>query len=59
MKKIYYLGLVIFYVGIALFFIKSFKPDYFSFIDDVYIDILWPIGLLIYAGSKAVIDKKK
>lgn len=59
MNKIKYLGLIVFYIVIALFFIKSFKPNCFSSIDDIYIDIMWPLGLLICAGSKFTIDKKK
>lgn len=57
MKKIYYLGLTIFYIGVILFLIKSFKPNYFNSIDDTYIDYIWPIGLLIYSLSKLKIDK--
>jgi len=48
MKALKYLGLVIFYGGIILYFLRRYRSDFLSHIDESYIEIIWPIGLIIY-----------
>jgi len=59
MKVVNYLGLTIFVVGIALFFIRILNPSLLSAINDKVIDILWPIGLLMYSVAQINIKKSK
>jgi len=57
MKKLSYIGLIIFAIGIVVYIVKLFYPDFLQSIDDFFIDILWPIGLMIYGVSLIFINK--
>ena len=58
MKTLSRVGLVIFYVGVIAFIVRQVKPDLLKGVDDVYIDVAWPAGLLVYAVCKALIKNK-
>gem|GEM_PF-2187088 len=59
MKIVYYLGLIIFTVGIILFFLRQFNESFLSGINDRWIDLMWPIGLMMYSIGQIYIRKQK
>ncbi len=59
MKTLRNLGLSIFIVGIILFFIREFSPATIVSIEGKYIDLLWPIGLMIYGIAQVAVDQSK
>lgn len=58
MKTLKYLGLIIFYGGIILYFLRRYSSEFLSNIDDSYIEIIWPIGLIIYGIAIYFIPRK-
>lgn len=57
MRTVKYIGLTMFYVGIAVFFTRQFKPEFIAQIDGFYIDLMWPIGLIIYGVAMYSLER--
>lgn len=59
LKAIYYFGFALFTIGIILYFTRQFKPDLLPSIEDFYIEIIWPIGMIIYSFALIFIQANK
>ncbi len=59
LKAIYYFGIALFTIGIILFFTRQFHPDFLLSIEDFYIEIIWPIGMIIYSFALIFIQANK
>ncbi len=59
MKIVYFLGLILFIVGIILVFVRQFNEALFSNINEFWIDIMWPIGALMYSFALLYIKQEE
>jgi len=59
MKALYVVGLTVFGLGIILFFLKEFNVALVQYIDESLIDIIWPIGMIIYGIAMIFMNAKK
>jgi len=59
MKALYYIGMVIFGVGIVLFFLKEFKVAFVQNINESLINIMWPMGMILYGFAMIFLDAEK
>jgi len=59
MKALYVVGLTVFGLGIILFFLKEFNVALVQHIDESLIDIIWPIGMIIYGIAMIFMNAKK
>jgi len=59
MKALYVVGLTVFGLGIILFFLKEFNVALVQHIDESLIDIIWPIGMIIYGIAMIFMNAQK